>query len=206
LAKVFHGKSEDRKAKVNTLTFYSMSVFEGFGVKVEQSSWNQLSQFIADAFRDYIRNNARATGNLVDSIRAVPEIRNNEVQITLTAEDRLEGGGTYYFFVDEGVNAIPFVPEYNYTRPRVDSAPFSFRTLGVPEQFARTLMQSYVVDMPTAYGIATNIKKHGIAPRNITVNVMTDAFVEEIGNKAADIMGNSLDDIFNEIFVSWQSR
>jgi len=183
-----------------------MSVFEGFGVKAEQSSWNQLSQFIADGFREYIRNNSRATGNLVDSIRAVPEVNNNEVSITLTAEGRLEDGGTYYFFVDEGVNAIPFVPEYNYTRPRVEGAPFSFRTLGVPEQFVKSLMQSYVVDMPTAYGIATNIKKHGIAPRNITVNVMTDAFIEEIGNKAADIMGSSLDEIFNDIFIEWQSR
>ena len=185
------------------------SIFSDLGVKAAESSWNQLARFIADRFTAYIQANARSTGNLADAIEAIPEFDvNNEVTISVRSKQLIQDGefNTYYFFVDEGVNAIPFVPEYTYTRSRVESAPFSFKTIKSSEAFITTLTQSYAVGVPEAWAIATSIKKHGIAPRNITVNVMTDEFIEQIAEKAQEITGQGLIEFFNETFVQWQSR
>jgi hypothetical protein len=184
-------------------------LFDGLGQKAAQpSKWNDLAQFVANGFREYIRQNHRVTGSLVDAIEAIPEFDVlNEVTISVRSKDLIQGEAkTYYFFVDEGVNALPTVDGYDYKRPRVQDAPFSFHSDSVSKGFAEALANTLVIPLSQAYATAYSIKRHGISPRRITVNVMTDAFVDQIGNKAIDIAESELNEVFNDIFIQWQSQ
>ena len=130
----------------------------------------ELSNKLAEEFRDYTKKVASNTGALAASIIPVPT---GQLSFRLEAED-------YYPFVDEGVNAVG---TNNY------GSQFSFNYPGVSHNMATAISQWKGLDMSHAYAVASNIKQRGLEPKRITENVITDQVLERIGNDLAELTG-----------------
>ncbi len=130
----------------------------------------ELSNKLAEEFRDYTKKVASNTGALAASIIPVPT---GQLSFRLEAED-------YYPFVDEGVNAVG---TNNY------GSQFSFNYPGVSHNMATAISQWKGLDMSHAYAVASNIKQRGLQPKRITENVINDSVLERIGRDLAELTG-----------------
>jgi hypothetical protein len=130
----------------------------------------ELSNKLAEEFRDYTKRVASNTGALAASIIPVPT---GQLSFRLEADD-------YYPFVDEGVNAVG---TNNY------GSQFSFNYPGVSHNMATAISQWKGLDMSHAYAVASNIKQRGLQPKRITENVINDSVLERIGRDLAELTG-----------------
>jgi len=130
----------------------------------------ELSNKLAEQFRDYTKKVASNTGALAASIIPVPT---GQLSFRLEADD-------YYPFVDEGVNAVG---TNNY------GSQFSFNYPGVSHNMATAISQWKGLDMSHAYAVASNIKQRGLQPKRITENVINDSVLERIGRDLAELTG-----------------
>ena len=130
----------------------------------------ELSNKLAEEFRDYTKKVASNTGALAASIIPVPT---GNLSFRLEADD-------YYPFVDEGVNAVG---TNNY------GSQFSFNYPGVSHNMATAISQWKGLDMSHAYAVASNIKQRGLQPKRITENVINDNVLERIGRDLAELTG-----------------
>jgi hypothetical protein len=130
----------------------------------------ELSNKLAEEFRDYTKKVASNTGALAASIIPVPT---GQLSFRLEADD-------YYPFVDEGVNAVG---TNNY------GSQFSFNYPGVSHNMATAISQWKGLDMSHAYAVASNIKQRGLQPKRITENVINDSVLERIGRDLAEMTG-----------------
>jgi hypothetical protein len=130
----------------------------------------ELSNKLAEEFRDYTKKVASNTGALAASIIPVPT---GQLSFRLEADD-------YYPFVDEGVNAVG---TNNY------GSQFSFNYPGVSHNMATAISQWKGLDMSHAYAVASNIKQRGLQPKRITENVINDSVLERIGKDLAELTG-----------------
>ena len=130
----------------------------------------ELSNKLAEEFRDYTKKVASNTGALAASIIPVPT---GQLSFRLEAQD-------YYPFVDEGVNAVG---TNNY------GSQFSFNYPGVSHNMATAISQWKGLDMSHAYAVASNIKQRGLQPKRITENVINDSVLERIGRDLAELTG-----------------
>jgi hypothetical protein len=130
----------------------------------------ELSNKLAEEFRDYTKKVASNTGALAASIIPVPT---GQLSFRLEADD-------YYPFVDEGVNAVG---TNNY------GSQFSFNYPGVSHNMATAISQWKGLDMSHAYAVASNIKQRGLQPKRITENVINDSVLERIGRDLAELTG-----------------
>ena len=130
----------------------------------------ELSNKLAEEFRDYTKRVASNTGALAASIIPVPT---GQLSFRLEADD-------YYPFVDEGVNAVG---TNNY------GSQFSFNYPGVSHNMATAISQWKGLDMSHAYAVASNIKQRGLQPKRITENVINDSVLERIGRDLAEMTG-----------------
>jgi len=130
----------------------------------------ELSNKLAEEFRDYTKKVASNTGALAASIIPVPT---GQLSFRLEADD-------YYPFVDEGVNAVG---TNNY------GSQFSFNYPGVSHNMATAISQWKGLDMSHAYAVASNIKQRGLRPKNITENVINDQVLDRIANDLAEMTG-----------------
>jgi hypothetical protein len=130
----------------------------------------ELSNKLAEEFRDYTKKVASNTGALAASIIPVPT---GQLSFRLEADD-------YYPFVDEGVNAVG---TNNY------GSQFSFNYPGVSHNMATAISQWKGLDMSHAYAVASNIKQRGLQPKRITENVINDSILERIGRDLAELTG-----------------
>ena len=130
----------------------------------------ELSNKLAEEFRDYTKKVASNTGALAASIIPVPT---GNLSFRLEADD-------YYPFVDEGVNAVG---TNNY------GSQFSFNYPGVSHNMATAISQWKGLDMSHAYAVASNIKQRGLQPKRITDNVINDQVLERIGRDLAELTG-----------------
>jgi len=130
----------------------------------------ELSNKLAEEFRDYTKQVASNTGALAASIIPVPT---GQLSFRLEADD-------YYPFVDEGVNAVG---TNNY------GSQFSFNYPGVSHNMATAISQWKGLEMSHAYAVASNIKQRGLQPKRITENVINDSVLERIGRDLAELTG-----------------
>lgn len=130
----------------------------------------ELSNKLAEEFRDYTKKVASNTGALAASIIPVPT---GQLSFRLEADD-------YYPFVDEGVNAVG---TNNY------GSQFSFNYPGVSHNMATAISQWKGLDMSHAYAVASNIKQRGLKPKRITENVINNDVLERIGRDLAEMTG-----------------
>lgn len=145
----------------------------------------ELSNRLAEEFRDYTKKVAQNTGGLAASIIPVP---NGELSFRLEASD-------YYPFVDEGVNAVG---TNNY------GSRFSFNYPGVSHNMATAISQWKGLDMEHAYAVATNIKQRGLRPKRITENVINDDVLEAIGRDLAELTGLMFEINFTKNTETWR--
>lgn len=130
----------------------------------------ELSNKLAEEFRDYTKKVASNTGALAASIIPVPT---GNLSFRLEADD-------YYPFVDEGVNAVG---------TNNHGSQFSFNYPGVSHNMATAISQWKGLDMSHAYAVASNIKQRGLQPKRITENVINDQVLERIGRDLAELTG-----------------
>jgi hypothetical protein len=130
----------------------------------------ELSNKLAEEFRDYTKKVASNTGALAASIIPVPT---GQLSFRLEADD-------YYPFVDEGVNAVG---------TNNHGSQFSFNYPGVSHNMATAISQWKGLDMSHAYAVASNIKQRGLQPKRITENVINDSVLERIGRDLAELTG-----------------
>ena len=145
----------------------------------------ELSNKLAEEFRDYTKKVASNTGALAASIIPVPT---GQLSFRLEADD-------YYPFVDQGVNAVG---TNNY------GSQFSFNYPGVSHNMATAISQWKGLEMSHAYAVASNIKQRGLKPKRITDNVITDEVLTKIANDLAEITGLMFEIKFDKNTETWQ--
>ncbi len=152
---------------------------EGFGISQNEAEQPQTAynKFLKDVgnkvtkdFRKYIKEKANNTGGLAASVVYFPT---GKLSFEIQADD-------YFKFQDEGVNAVGS-NNYNST--------FSFKYPGVSKTMAKAISEWKGMDMSHAYAVAYNIKQHGIKPKNIIENVITDDVLERISKDLAEVTG-----------------
>lgn len=145
----------------------------------------EISNKLAEEFRDYTKKVAQNTGALAASIIPVPT---GNLSFRLDADD-------YYPFVDQGVNAVG---TNNY------GSQFSFRYPGVSHNMATAISQWKGLDMSHAYAVASNIKQRGLRPKKITENVITSDVLNKIALDLAEITGLMFEITFDKNTETWQ--
>ena len=156
--------------------------------EIKENFFTELSQEIIDGFREVVEDETGNTsGNLKSSIIAIPTPQGFDIE-----------GAFYFKFIDEGVNAAPRVGGLSYKKRRVTGAPFSFKNLGVGNNFASSIRESYGYSMNDAFGVAVGIKKYGIEPKNITEKVITNDLLDEISEDIATILGLAVEVTFDK--------
>lgn len=163
-----------------------------------QSAYEKLILGIAnqvtDDFKKYISENVNNTGALMQSVVYMPT---GAFSFEIQADQ-------YYKYQDQGVNALPEMPGYNYKRPTVKGSAYSFRTPYVSSNMAKAIQQWKGGSMEKAYATASSIKHHGITPKKITENVMTDDVLNKIASDLATVTGLMFNVSFNKNTEKWQ--
>lgn len=171
-----------------------LDFLDDFGITKEQAEQPasvydrfliDLSNKLADDFRDYTKKVASNTGALAASIIPVP---------TGTLSFRLQAD-EYYPFVDQGVNAVG---TNNY------GSQFSFRYPGVSHNMAKAISEWKGLDMSHAYAVSSNIKQRGLKPKRITDNVVTPDVLNKIALDLAEITGLMFEITFDKNTETWQ--
>jgi hypothetical protein len=154
----------------------------------------EVANKVTQDFMKYIGENVHNTGALMQSVVYMPT---GAMSFEIQADE-------YYKYQDQGVNALPTVPGYNYTRPTVSGSAYSFRTPYVSANMAKAIQGWKGGSMSKAYATASSIKHHGLKPRNITENVMTDSVLEQIASDLASVTGLIFNVSFTKSTESWQ--
>jgi hypothetical protein len=154
----------------------------------------EIANQVTDDFKQYISDNVMNTGALMQSVIYMPT---GQFSFEIQADQ-------YYKFQDQGVNALPEVPGYNYRRPTVSGSAFSFRTPFVSGNMAKAIQQWKGGSMQKAYATASSIKHHGLQPKRITENVMTDDVLNKIASDLATVTGLIFDVSFTKNTSTWQ--
>jgi hypothetical protein len=152
---------------------------EGFGIaessvkqpeKAYQTFLIKVCNQLAKDLSDYTKKNANNTGGLAASIQPFPT---GDLTIEIRADD-------YFAYQDQGVNSVN---SNNY------GSQFSFNYPGVSANMAKAISQWKGMDMSHAYAVAYNIKQHGIKPKEILDNVITDKVLEKIAKDLSAVTG-----------------
>jgi type I restriction-modification system DNA methylase subunit len=172
--------------------------FSEADLREPQSAYQKLileiaNQVTAD-FVKYIGENVHNKGGLMQSVVYMPT---GAMSFEIQADE-------YYKFQDQGVNAIPEVPGYDYKRARVQESPFSFKYSNVSKNMAEAIQEWKGGSMSKAYATASSIKHHGLKPRNITENVMTESVLEKIASDLATVTGLIFNVSFTKSTETWQ--
>jgi hypothetical protein len=147
---------------------------------------NALAQVINQSYIDTIKDkSSKSSGATGQSVIAVPK----GTTIEISADYQFK-------FIDEGVNGLPSVPGYNYTRSVVTNSPYSFRTPTVSEAMAKAMAGYVGTDITAGYAIGYSVKRHGIAPKGITDSVWSEENIQEIERALLDLTGLSVNLIF----------
>ena len=171
-----------------------LDFLDDFGISVDQAEQPssvydrfiiELSNKLAEDFRDYTKKVASNTGALAASIIPVPT---GTLSFRLDADD-------YYPFVDQGVNAVG---TNNY------GSQFSFRYPGVSHNMAKAMSEWKGLDMSHAYAVSSNIKQRGLKPKRITENVVTEEVLNKIALDLAEVTGIMFQITFDKNTESWQ--
>lgn len=140
---------------------------------------NALGKVIQQAYikeiQDFSDRSSMSTGS---SVVAIPK----GTTIVFEADYQFK-------FIDEGVNALPAVPEWEYTRPRVTNSPYSFRVPSVSDAHATAIAEWADVDKSAGYAIAMSNKRHGLPPKLITENVWNEYNIEQIEAALLEMVG-----------------
>jgi len=145
----------------------------------------ELSNKLAEEFRNYTKKVAQNTGALAASIIPVPT---GKLSFRLDADD-------YFPFVDQGVNAVG---TNNY------ASQFSFRYPGVSHNMATAISQWKGLDMSHAYAVASNIKQRGLRPKKITQNVINNDVLNRIALDLAEVTGLMFEITFDKNTETWR--
>ena len=153
-----------------------------------------IANDVTGQLREYTLKHARNSGALAASIAYFPTgVMSFEVQ----ADD-------YYNFIDQGVNALPSKEGYNYRRSLVTSSPYSVRIDGVGGKMFDAIRKWKGFDVARTYATAYSIKRHGIAPRNITDTVINDDLLNKIMQDLLDLTGLQFTVKFDKNTQAWQ--
>lgn len=171
-----------------------LDFLDDFGISVAESEQPasvydrfiiDISNKLAEDFRDYTKKVASNTGALAASIIPVPT---GKLSFRLEADD-------YYPFVDEGVNAVG---------TNNHGSRFSFNYPGVSHNMAKAISEWKGLDMSHAYAVSSNIKQRGLNPKRITENVITDEVLTKIALDLAEITGLMFEITFDKNTETWQ--
>lgn len=175
--------------------------FQELGISAEsepQSDYEKLILGIANdvtkKLREYTLQHAQNSGALASSIAYFPT---GTMSFEVQADD-------YYNFIDKGVNALPAKPGYNYRRPMVSSSPYSFRIDAVGGKMFDAIKRWKGFDTARTFATAYSIKRHGIAPRKITDNVINDELLDNIVNDLLNLTGLKFSVTFEKNTEKWR--
>lgn len=141
---------------------------------------------LQEAFRKYTNDHTKGSGTLAQSFVAKPEKNGFVINADF-----------YYNFIDLGVQASPLPPGIKPTRKQfTGNSPYAFESLFVPERMERSIAQWTGKPIGANYGVAVSIKKHGIEPKNITSNVITDEVLQRIADDLSQITGIAVSAMF----------
>jgi len=167
---------------------------ESFGISVSEASEpaNVYEKFILDVgnqvtkdLRSYVKEKVNHTGALAQSVVYFP-----------TGALSFEIQADFYFkFMDEGVNAVG---------TNNQGSSYSFRTPFVSGNMAKAIGQWAGVDLEHAFAIASSIKQHGLKPRRIVDNVITEEVLEKIAKDLATVTGLTFAVNFEKTTKEWQ--
>jgi len=148
----------------------------------------QIANKVTEDFKEYISANVMNTGALMQSVVYMPT---GAFSFEIQADQ-------YYLFQDQGVNALPNVPG------TVSGSAYSFRTPYVSANMANAIQQWKGGSMSKAYATASSIKHHGLQPKHITENVMTDDVLNKIASDLATVTGLIFNVSFTKNTSTWQ--
>ena len=154
----------------------------------------QIANKVTDDFKEYIAVNVMNTGALMQSVVYMPT---GAFSFEIQADQ-------YYLFQDQGVNALPNVPGYNYKRATVSGSAYSFRTPYVSDKMATAIQAWKGGSISKAFATASSIKHHGLQPKHMTDNVMTDDVLNKISSDLATVTGLIFDVSFTKNTSTWQ--
>ena len=149
-------------------------VDKGIGVEKAEAYTTGLgviAQKVIDHYKDEIKKRTDGSGALAQSV---------QVKLPITVNGFVIIADQYYDFIDEGVNAAPNRPDLTYKRGRVGGSRFSFKNLKVGRNMIKNIRSIVAGDMSNVWATAISIKKHGIEPKNMTEEILTDATLEMI--------------------------
>jgi len=150
----------------------------------------ELGNAVAQEFINYIEeNNIGASGGLKQSVVAIPI---GNLQIQIQADD-------YFKFIDEGVDGteVSHGSQFKFKYDKPSMAHAKAIQSWIPTR-SLTLPPTIPTYKSFAYAIATNVKRKGIKPRNITKNVITSDFLNSIGESILESTGLILSFIFDD--------
>lgn len=150
------------------------SKFEQFVVELGKA----IQQAYISEIQDHSFRSSLSTGQ---SIVAIPK----GTEIVFEADYQFK-------FIDEGVNALPVNPEWQYTRPMVTTSPYSFQVPSVGRAHAEAMAAWGETDISGGYAIAMSSKKHGLPPKLITENVWQEDNIRKIEDALLDLVGLSV--------------
>lgn len=163
-----------------------------------QSAYEKLILGIAnqvtDDFKKYIGDNVMNTGALMQSVVYMPT---GAFSFEIQADQ-------YYKYQDQGVNAVPEVEGFDYKRPRVQGSIYSFKYSNPGKNMVKAIQEWKGGTMSKAYATARSIKMHGLKPRNITENVITDDVLNKIASDLATVTGLMFNVSFTKNTEKWQ--
>jgi hypothetical protein len=164
----------------------------GISTSEAQQPQNVYEKFLLDVgnkvttdLREYIKTNANNTGGLASSVVYVP---NGALTFEIQADD-------YFKYQDEGVNAVG---------TNNKGSIYSFKYPGVSPRMAKAIQQWKGFDMSHAYAVASSIKQHGIAPKNIIENVLSEKTLDAIARDLAEVTGLMFTINFEKDTKQWQ--
>jgi hypothetical protein len=145
----------------------------------------EVGNKVTSDLRDYIKTNVSNTGGLASSVVYVP---NGALTFEIQADD-------YFKFQDEGVNAVG---------TNNKGSIYSFNYPGVSPRMAKAIQQWKGFDLSHAYAVASSIKQHGISPKNIIDNVLSEKTLDAIARDLAEVTGLMFTINFEKDTKQWQ--
>jgi hypothetical protein len=153
-----------------------------------------IANQVTEDFKEYISQKVNNTGALMQSVVYMPT---GAFSFEIQADE-------YYAYQDQGVNAAPEVPEYDYKRARVQGSIFSFKYSSPGKNMVKAIKEWKGMDSSKAFFTARSIKIHGLEPKRITENVMTDDVLNKIASDLATVTGLIFNVSFTKNTEKWQ--
>jgi hypothetical protein len=154
----------------------------------------EVANKVTQDFIQYIGEKVHNTGGLMQSVVYMPT---GAFSFEIQADQ-------YYKYQDQGVNAAPEVKEYDYKRPRVQGSIYSFKYSSPGKNMIKAIQEWKGGDKSQAYLTARSIKMHGLEPKRITENVITDDVLNKIASDLAAVTGLMFNVSFTKNTDKWQ--